>query len=93
MVIDDRTNRVCVVVWVRDIAPATGAHIHMGAAGQTGGHALGLNTPVDGVSVTCSIVSESTVQQIFTNPAGFYVNIHNAQFPSAALRGQLEFVA
>jgi hypothetical protein len=93
VVIDDRTNRVCVVVWVRDIAPATGAHIHVGAAGQTGGHALDLNPPVNGVSVSCSIVSESTVQQFLTNPGGFYVNIHNAEFHAGALRGQLATLA
>ena len=92
VMIDDRTNRVCTLIWVRDIAPATGAHIHFGAAGETGGHAIDVVPPASRYSYTCTTASESIVQQLIAGPSGFYVNIHNAEFHDGAIRGQLQAV-
>ncbi len=92
MVIDDDTNRVCTFVWVRNIATPTGAHIHVGAEGETGGHAMDLITPTRGSSWTCATVSESLVQRFLTQPENFYANIHNAEYPGGALRGQLQAI-
>ena len=30
-----------------------------------------------------------TVAQILANPAAYYVNVHNADYPGGAVRGQL----
>jgi hypothetical protein len=32
----------------------------------------------------------ATAQEILANPEDFYVNVHNAEHPSGAVRGQLE---
>jgi hypothetical protein len=32
----------------------------------------------------------AVLARIVANPAGFYVNVHNARFPGGALRCQLE---
>jgi hypothetical protein len=32
----------------------------------------------------------ATAQEILANPGAFYVNVHNADYPSGAVRGQLE---
>jgi len=34
-------------------------------------------------------VDASLIQDIMGNPAGFYVNTHNKNFPSGVVRGQL----
>ena len=33
----------------------------------------------------------TTVQEILANPEDYYVNVHNAEYPGGAIRGQLEF--
>jgi hypothetical protein len=39
----------------------------------------------------CTDVADAALlQRIVDNPAGFYVNVHNARFPGGALRCQLE---
>lgn len=74
-------------VWTQNIAAATAAHIHTGAAGVAGPPLVTLdsNTLANGtVTVTAEVAS-----QINANPAGFYVNVHTADFPNGAVRGQL----
>ena len=36
-------------------------------------------------------VNGGSVQEILSNPTGFYVNIHNSIYPSGAIRGQLGY--
>jgi hypothetical protein len=38
----------------------------------------------------CVSADSATLQRIVDNPAGFYVNVHNARFPAGAMRCQLE---
>ena len=74
-------------VWTQNIAAATAAHIHTGAAGVAGPPLVTLdhNTLANGtVAVTADVAN-----QIKANPAGFYVNVHTGDFPNGAVRGQL----
>ncbi len=34
-------------------------------------------------------ICDQTVAEILANPSAYYVNVHNAEFPSGAIRGQL----
>jgi hypothetical protein len=93
-VVDTTTGRVCTVVVVRGVVGIIAAHIHKGAAGVIGPHAIDLNTPVDygtgvGYSVTCTQESPALVADLVANPSGYYVNVHSAGRPLGALRGQL----
>ena len=74
------------------------AHIHEGARGSNGPVVANLAWPQDGQAGDC--LTEATagkfptgeagiVQRILKNPQSFYINIHNAEFPGGALRGQL----
>jgi hypothetical protein len=74
-------------VWTQNIAVATSAHIHTGAAGVAGEVfiPLDVNTLTNG---NATITAEQA-NAIKSNPSGFYVNVHNAEFANGAVRGQL----
>jgi hypothetical protein len=79
--------------WVGIAAPSV-IHIHQGKFGTNGDIRTNLvSTPVpDGIfaiSGTVSDVDRTLVRDINRKPSGFYVNIHTAEFPGGALRGQL----
>ncbi|MGH2534926.1 MAG: CHRD domain-containing protein [Thermomicrobiales bacterium] len=83
-------REVCFELFVADIAPATAAHIHRGAEDVAGPVVVGLAPPTDGSSSGCiDEVNRTLIREILQNPAGFYVNVHNAEFPAGAVRGQL----
>lgn len=89
----DMTNgQVCYNVSVQNVAlPATGAHIHRGAAGESGPVVVPFDALPDanGTAVSCVLVDGALLQEIAANPAGFYVNIHTSEFPDGAVRGQV----
>ncbi|MGH9245858.1 MAG: CHRD domain-containing protein [Acidimicrobiales bacterium] len=80
---------VCYVLAVRNIAPATAAHIHRGPAGVEGPVVVGLDAPSGGVSADCTTVDPDLAREIAGSPEQFYVNVHNEEFPAGAIRGQL----
>jgi hypothetical protein len=85
------SNEVCVDISVQNITlPATAAHIHQAPAGQAGDPVVPLTAPgADGLSSTCATVEATLMQDMLNNPENFYVNVHNADFPAGAARGQL----
>jgi hypothetical protein len=87
------SNEVCVDISVQNITlPATAAHIHQAPDGQSGPPVVTLTAPgADGLSSTCETVEATLMQELINNPQNFYVNVHNADFPDGAARGQLVF--
>jgi hypothetical protein len=70
--------------------PATAAHIHPGAAGAVGSPIITLGAPgADGTSTGCTTADRALVKDIAKNPAEYYVNVHNSDYPGGAARGQL----
>lgn len=83
-------KKVCYELSVADIATATLAHIHRGAADAAGPVVVTLDPPANGSSSGCAEnVDEALIKEIRQDPGKFYVNIHNAEFPDGAVRGQL----
>ena len=80
---------VCFQLSVADIAPATAAHIHGGAVGEAGPVVVGLTAPTNGSSSDCVSADPDLIKEIRQNPEQYYVNVHNAEFPAGAIRGQL----
>lgn len=86
----DELTRVC---WdlndLQGLGPITAAHIHRGPAGVDGPVVLALRQATEGGWRGCS--SETGwVQQAFNEGlSNYYVNVHTAEFPAGAIRGQL----
>lgn len=87
--IDDATNRICTHLEVRNIGPVTAAHIHQGPAGVNGPPVITLDAPDDNDSDDCDDVGNDLLDAIRRTPSQFYVNVHTAEFPNGAIRGQI----
>jgi hypothetical protein len=100
--IDGDPTTLCYVLTVKGIDTAAAAHIHKGAAGTNGPVVANLAAPADGNAADCLTEGEvgpgttpkfptgETVAAILASPADYYVNVHNAEYPGGAIRGQLE---
>jgi len=88
---DEDNAHFCYAISVENIGAATAAHLHRGAAGVAGPPVITFETPdALGGSDGCIDVSPELRREIRTDPGGFYVNVHNADRPDGAVRGQLE---
>ncbi len=82
-------QQVCFELAVEDIAMALAAHIHVGAADVAGPVVVTLAAPSSGTSSGCVDVDRALALAIIQDPDAYYVNVHNAEFPAGAVRGQL----
>lgn len=86
-------GQICYDITVNGIEAPTAAHIHEGTADVAGPVVVPLEAPITeggGASVnSCAAADAELIERIEANPAGFYLNVHNEEFPNGALRGQL----
>ena len=84
-------GRVCWLINVRNIEPATLAHIHRGGSTVAGPVVVDLMPPLPNpTSFGCNHgLNPLLLNEIVSNPSGFYVNVHTGTFPAGAVRGQL----
>lgn len=98
-----RHHTLCYKLSVNNIDTPNAAHIHFGPRGQAGPIAVTLKTPPANGSTSGCIRAQRTqtpanaaevltrweLDGIKVNPFFFYTNVHNAEFPNGAIRGQL----
>ena len=94
LTINPGTRQVCYDLHVEGVAPILAGHIHEAAVGVAGGVVVDLMlTPesfdADGDASACVTAERSVLIGIMQDPAGYYVNVHNVEYPGGALRGQL----
>ena len=89
LTINPGLGQICYQLTVSGIAPATAAHIHVGTVTEAGPVVVPLEPPTDGTSSGCAEVSRELALAILKSPSDYYVNVHNAEFPAGAVRGQL----
>ncbi len=85
-------GEICFSIHVSGIKlPATASHIHSGAAGVPGPVIVPFQAPdASGNSSGCTEnVDRTLIASILAQPGNYYVNVHNADFPAGAMRGQL----
>lgn len=83
-------GQLCYQLAAKNLPAAVAAHIHKAASGATGPVVVPLNTPdAAGTSSGCASVARTLVTAILADPASYYVNVHTAEFPAGAVRGQL----
>ncbi|MFF4112059.1 CHRD domain-containing protein [Streptomyces sp. NPDC001714] len=92
-----RGDKVTVAVTWRGTGRPTDLHIHQGAKGTNGGVKIDfgkLLKKAKRYSVTGSVkvTDKALLKQLTTDPGAFYANLHTAEFPGGALRGQLHAV-
>jgi CHRD domain len=85
-------RRLCFGLTVAHIGAPIAAHIHQGRAGVNGRIREPLRYPARGTagaSSACTLLTQTLANQIRSNPARFYVNVHTGVYPDGAVRGQL----
>lgn len=85
-------NELCYGIAVKNISAPNAAHIHKGSPRIAGPVVVPLTHPADGdpgASSDCTELEAALARAIRKNPAKYYVNVHNADFPGGAVRGQL----
>lgn len=92
--LDADRGEVCSAIFASHMGDATLGHIHRGAAGAEGPVVValtGLPTVHDPVATGCTAgVDRDLIERILANPGNYYVNVHSAEFPKGAIRGQLQ---
>jgi CHRD domain len=85
-------RQLCYGIQVKNINDPVAAHIHRGGSRVAGPVIQELEAPADGdpgASSTCVRISRSLARSLRSNPGRFYVNVHTADLPNGAVRGQL----
>lgn len=93
LIVNPGNNTVSWNFTYENIADPTGFHIHTGADGVAGPVFVNLGVATSGGPGTLigsvSGLTNATIAAILADPAGHYLNIHNAEFPAGAIREQL----
>ena len=82
-------GEICYDLTLSGVDNVTGAHIHHGGPEENGDPVVSLETPSAGSASDCVQVDRELAKAILKNPSDYYVNVHNAEFPNGAVRGQL----
>jgi hypothetical protein len=89
--LSSKRDRVCFTIETKRIAPPSAGHIHVGDGKTAGPVFIALFTTASNKKVRhgCVPATDAQIAAIRANPSNYYVNVHNADFPAGALRGQL----
>ena len=87
-VVVDQGGQLCYTLTYSGISKPTAAHIHRGVKGQAGPVAIDFDYPKNG-DKGCVPVDAAKLREVSDKPGDYYVNVHTAEFPNGAIRGQL----
>ena len=79
-------DQLCYTLTSAMIGAPTAAHIHTGKQGEAGPPVVPLQPQA---TDTCVAIDKAVADKILADPSSYYVNVHNAEYPRGAVRGQL----
>jgi hypothetical protein len=90
-------NQISYAVKWKNIGVPTASHIHAGATGTNGAvqvpfFGAGLPAGLEAATGSVTVTDQALLDKLKTTPGSFYVNLHTAEFPGGAVRGQLHTV-
>jgi hypothetical protein len=90
-------NQISYAFKWKNIGAPTAGHIHIGARGSNGTvqvpfFGAGLPDSAEAAVGSVTVTDPALLNSIKTDPTGFYTNLHTAEFPGGAVRGQLHTV-
>lgn len=85
-------TELCFSLTINNVTePLTAVHLHRGAVGESGEQvALLHSTSADYQIGDCVDIGADLVSEIREHPQGFYIDVHNEEFPGGAVRSQLQ---
>ena len=88
--INSGTGMICFDLALKNIGTPVAGHIHEAPAGKNGPVVVGFfGGQVPAADSGCVTVDRTLAKEIRQSPADYYVNVHTAEFPRGAVRGQL----
>jgi hypothetical protein len=81
-------RRVCWEIKVARVQTIMAAHIHKGRPGSAGAVVVPFGKVFKAKG--CTTTTAAIAAAIAKTPSAYYVNVHNANYPAGALRGQLK---
>lgn len=83
------SGELCFDYSLEGTSEPTMAHVHEGTPEEAGPVVVPLDPPVDGTASGCATADAALLQRVVDDSARFYVNVHTADFPDGAARGNL----
>ena len=80
-----KEGRICWAIKFSKISAPSAAHIHIAAKGANGPPVL----PLSPIGKGCAKAEPELIKALLADPNGYYVNVHTAEHPEGAIRGQL----
>ena len=87
--VDRSSGEICVVITTHGTAPLAAGHIHEEAPGAEAGPVVVPLTQVSDSKFRGCSVNPAVAAGLLSEPDEYYLNVHNAEFPNGALRGDL----
>lgn len=88
--VDPYEHRVCYQLSYEGIGKPTGGHIHRGGQGTNGPVVVDLDLARNG-DQACVAGNPRVLRDMQAQPQRYYVNLHTAEYPDGAIRGQVDY--
>jgi len=89
LTIDADSGKVCYEATIEGIAHPKQAHVHQGEVGSSGPPVITLTSDLKSDPSGCILTEPAVVADLVEQPSQFYLNVHSAEHPAGAIRGQL----